>query len=287
MSRSDRGTRREHLQRVKNRKKPKPLWFTNGLKLAVVAGVFLVLGAIPYWAVSSGWVSTKLGQANLAWQRHTATAGLTADNIFVNGRIETASADVLLAVDVTKGSPLLAFAPENAKARLENLPWVKEARVERRFPNTIVVNLQERAPIGFFQQNGQLSLVDETGIILAKDGLGRWAGLPVLVGTNAPQRAPELLQHLQEHPDLYRRLKAATLVNERRWTLRLQNNTDVLLPEDNLAQALVRLEGAQQDTRLLEKDVASIDLRLADRMIVTPATPAKPAATTTTKKQGI
>ena len=271
MTQSDRGTRRAHLQRSKNRPKPMPLWMQRGFRLGVVATLLGVVIGGPWWLISSGWVGHKAHQVNEAWMAHTAKAGLRVDsNIFVTGRIETAPADVVMALDITKGQPLLKFNPDEAKERLENLPWVKAAMVERRFPNTVLVNITERTPLGFYQKDGQLSLVDGMGITLAKDGLERWAGLPVLVGDGAPLKVGELLSQLKHHPDIARRVKSVTLVSERRWNLQLEGNVTILLPENDQAHALQRLEEAQNDSRLLDKDVSAVDLRLADRMIVTP-----------------
>ncbi len=282
--RSDRGTRRADLQR-RQRKKPQPLWLQRGLKVAGVALVIGVLAGTPYYLWSSGWLPGKIDKMETAMLERTAVAGLSSDNIFVTGRSETVAADVMMALNVRKDQPLLTFSPVEAKQRLENLPWVREASVQRRFPNTIVVNLTERQPIGFLQKDRQLSLVDESGIILAKDGLGRWAGLPILIGEQAPQRAPELMKLLNGHPEIYRRVEAMTLVSQRRWNLQLDNKITVMLPEEDVANALVRLDRAQNESRVLEKDIVSVDLRLADRMAINPTPGAN--ARRTAPKEGI
>lgn len=282
--RSDRGTRRADLQR-RQRKKPRPLWLQRGLRLGATALVLTAIVGTPYWMWSSGWLPGKIDAIETAWLNRSANAGLTADNIFVTGRNETSASDVLQAVNISRDQPLLSFSPRDAKQRLENLPWVREASVQRRFPNTVMVNITERTPIGFLQQNRQLSLVDESGTILAKDGLGRWSSLPVLIGEQAPQNAPALMKELNGHPEIYRRVKAMTFINQRRWNLRLDNNVDVLLPENEIPTALDRLDRAQTDSHILEKDITAVDLRLADRMIVTP-TPAA-AARRAAPKEGI
>lgn len=284
--RSDRGTRRADLQR-RQRKKPRPLWLQRGLRLGATALVLTAIVGTPYWMWSSGWLPGKIDAIETAWLNRSASAGLTADYIFTTGLNETSTSDVLQAINISisKKQPLLSFSPHDAKQRLENLPWVREASVQRRFPNTVMVNITERTPIGFLQQNRQLSLVDESGTILAKDGLGRWSSLPILIGEQAPQHAPLLMKELNSHPEIYRRVKAMTFVNQRRWNLRLDNNVDVLLPENEIPTALDRLDRAQTDSHILEKDITAVDLRLADRMIVTP-TPAA-AARRAAPKEGI
>ncbi len=264
-----RGTRREHMAR-RQRKKPTPIWFLRSARLGAAFGLLLLLAAGPYWLWSSGWVGDQFRTLQHSWFAHTAAAGLTASNIFVTGRNETAAADVTLALKVHNALPLLEFNPTAARTQLKTLTWVKDARVERRFPNTIRVDLTERTPVGFYQHNGQLVLVDEEAVTLATDGLGRWAGLPVLVGEGAPKAAPAVLDALRSHPELYKRVKAMTFFNQRRWNLRMNNNIDVLLPEADMPKALERLQRAQDDGRLLDKDISAVDLRLKDRLIITP-----------------
>ncbi len=59
----------------------------------------------------------------------------------------------------------------------------------------------------------------------------RFGKLRVLVGEHAPHHAVDLFQMLPTEPELSSRVKAATWVGNRRWTLRLDNKVDVLLPE--------------------------------------------------------
>lgn len=281
---SDRGTRREHLQR-KQRKKPTPLWLQRGLRLGGAALVLALLVGAPIWYWNSGKGPARLEIIEQAALAHTAQAGLSADNIFVTGRSETAAADVTLALGLSKAQPLLAFDPQTARSQLEKLTWVKEANVERRFPNTVFVNLTERQPIGFFQRDGKLALVDDSATILAIDNLSRWAGLPVLVGEGAPQAASALIEQLKAHPEIFGRIKALTYLNQRRWNVRLTNNIDILLPERDVSAALDRLENAHIEGKLLDKDIQSVDLRQGDRMIVSPTRAA--AARRAAPKEGI
>ena len=280
------GTRRSDLNRMrKGRKKPQPLWAVRARRYGFVALGLLGFVAVPYWIFSSGWIGQQTGQMERGWLQYTATAGLAVHDIFVTGRSETPGADVLLALKVEKGQPMLDFDPSTAKSVLETLPWVKEARVERRFPGTILVALTERQPVGYLQREGVQSLVDEDGTVLATGRSGRWANMPVLVGEGSPKAALALLRELADWPDLYGRVKALTFVNQRRWDLHLDNSVVVRLPENDPASALVRLNRAQQESQLLDKAVAAVDLRQTDRMVVEPT--AEAAARRSAPDEGI
>ena len=43
---------------------------------------------------------------------------------------------ILETLGVVRGQPILAFNPHAAKARLERLPWIRGAAVERRLPDS-------------------------------------------------------------------------------------------------------------------------------------------------------
>ena len=56
-------------------------------------------------------------------------------------------------------------------------------------------------------------------------------------------------------------MAAATWVGERRWTLRLDNRIDVLLPERNVLRAWRLLAQKAREDALLERAISVIDLR--------------------------
>lgn len=209
-------------------------------------------------------------------------AGLSVQEIFVEGRIETAGAEVLGVLDIKRGTPMLAFDPQEARAELEKLPWVKTASVERRLPDTVYVRLEERRPLALWQRHGRLTLVGHDGREIAGTDIQRFAHLPMVVGDDAPQHAASLLALLETEPELQRRVVAAVRVGDRRWNLRVDAGADrtieVQLPEINAAAAWARLSEAVHASNLFDKNVTAVDLRLPDRLVVRviPEPPAPP-----------
>src|SRR6266853_823728 len=98
--------------------------------------------------------------------------------------------------------------------------------------------------------------------------LRRYADLPLVVGIGAETRAREFLAMLDRRPELRANVRACVLVAERRWNLRLKNGVDVRLPEFDVEQALDQLAALERDTKLSNRDITAIDLRLADRITV-------------------
>ena len=164
------------------------------------------------------------------------------------------------------------------RRRIEELPWIQKASVERRLPDEVHLKLVERTPLALWQQDGQFALIDAEGKVILRDHLDRFSRLIVVVGKDAPTHAADLISALGAHPDLARHVRAAVRVGGRRWDLYLDNQVKVRLPEGNPSAAWSRLARLEVEHHLLARDVATIDLRLPDRVIVRPEKPidAKP-----------
>ena len=212
------------------------------------------------------------------WSRNRiVAAGLVVRHVFVTGRGETTKAQVLAAMKVESGQSILNFDPGEARRRLLALGWVKTARVERRLPDTIVVRLEERKALALWQHKGRHVLIDRSGGTITRHNLGRFAHLPVVVGQQAPLAAAALIDMLSRKPALFAQVRAAVRIGGRRWDVRLKNGIKVYLPERDAFAAWVRLAELAAENRIFERDVAAIDLRLPDRLVLrlTPAAAAK------------
>ena len=201
--------------------------------------------------------------------------GLTVSDIRVEGRETTDRETILTALAVGPSTPILAVSPTRAKDRLEALPWVRTAVIERRLPGTICVRLVERKPLALWQHGSKIELIDYAGDVIPVVRLDRFAKLPMVVGEGAARHAAELLKILASEPELAARVTAAIRVGDRRWNLRIENAIDVLLPADGAANAWSQLARLERSSAILKRDLQTIDLRLPDRLVlrVSPATP--------------
>jgi cell division protein FtsQ len=124
-------------------------------------------------------------------------------------------------------------------------------------------------------------LIDRHGEVIAVKDLSPFSRLPTVVGDDAAAHAAKLLDTLASEPELAPRVTAAVRVDDRRWNLRIDNAIDVLLPEENPAAAWARLSELERSSKLLKRDVQTIDMRLPDRLVLrvhtAPATEAAPA----------
>jgi cell division protein FtsQ len=198
----------------------------------------------------------------------SAALGLEVSDIRVVGRATTDRGTILDALGARLGTPILGVDLVRARQRLESLPWVHSAVIERRLPDTLYVRLVERVPLALWQHDRKIELIDRSGAVIPITRLDRFAKLPMVVGSEAARHAAALLNMLRSEPDLAARVTAAVWVGDRRWNLRLDNSIDVLLPADDPAAAWADLARLERRSAILQRNVQVIDMRLPDRLVV-------------------
>lgn len=260
------------------RRRARPVWRGRLATSAIVLAIGASVAAGGWWAWEHSRPERVLEFAGSRFIALSAKAGLTLQEILVTGRRNSPREALLDAVGLTRGSPTLSFDPHAAKARIEALPWVRGASVQRLLPNTVVVRLEERLPLALWQHRGQFRLIDERGETIAIDRLDAFADLLTVVGEDAPAHAAKLLELLATQESLRDRVRAAVRVGGRRWNLRLDNDIDIALPEEDSVGAWARLAEYERVHRILNRDVTLVDLRLPDRLVVRRGTPVKSTA---------
>jgi cell division protein FtsQ len=255
----------------KARRRPgAPRWVRPTLLAAAVGGIVAVGVGGPVWLWQSGWIGRTAEDMRRAVIAQSGRLGLTVQEVQLEGRRHASRAEIIRAVGLRRGDAILGFDPAAVRRRLTDLPWIREASVERRLPDMVRVSIHERRPMALWQRDGRLVLVDELGVVITGRELGRFRHLVIIVGDDAPRHAPTLFAMLAGEPELASHVVAAVRVGGRRWDLKLRQGVRVELPEAEPYRAWRKLARLEAQHRLLARDIKTIDMRLPDRLIVEP-----------------
>lgn len=234
-----------------------------GMAFIALSGAIMALGKAPSFLAHFHGYRTEIG--------------LAVRDIRISGLVLADESTVFEAIGPIEGLPINHVDIGALAARLRDISWVRRAEVTRRLPDRIEIHIEERKPYALWQRDGHLVLIDREGAVLTDRDLARWRDLPLIVGEGAPEAAPLMLDLLAAYPDLLAETEALIRVGERRWDLKLGNGVLMRLPAEAKPgaseaygpdEALARFVDLERRYSLLGRDIAILDLRLADRLTI-------------------
>lgn len=157
---------------------------------------------------------------------------------------------------------------ESLRQDLLGLSWVKDARVSRQLPDTLVIDIVEREPHAVLRKADRFVLIDETGHELETVARGRAQGKLIVSGLGAGQQVVALSKLLDAAPALKPRVQEAEWIGNRRWNVTFKTGQVLALPEGDResAGALVSFARLDGTNRLLGGKVTIFDMRAGDRI---------------------
>jgi cell division protein FtsQ len=228
-------------------------------------GILLILAAV------AAMLAFRLPQlAGVELAERIGAAGFTMRRVEIKGAEHVSRLDIYnIAFDQpSMAMPLVDL--ETTRARLLRFGWVKEARVHRRLPDTLVIDVVERVPAAIWQNNRQLSLIDAEGVVLEPVRVDAMPELPLVIGPGANRHLATLDGLLRDAPHLRPQVAGASWVGGRRWDIRFQTGEVLALPEGpaETARAVRNFARMDQQTQLLGRGFARFDMRSPGRFIV-------------------
>jgi cell division protein FtsQ len=234
----------------------------------VAASALIIFGSIAFGVVRGDHLPQVVETLHDARDSAANAAGFNITGVALTGNKHMSREEIFATAGVTGHSSLLFLDVADARARLKTNPWIADATVQKLYPDRLQIAITERAAFALWQKDGRIGVIADDGTVLEPYLSRRFVSLPLFVGAGAATRAKDFQAVIERYPDIRDRLRAAVLVSERRWNLRLKNGIDVELPEDGIEHALDRLVLLDRDKKLLSRDITLVDLRLPDRVTV-------------------
>lgn len=234
--------------------------------LALAAGGLLLIGVL-----ATGARAERIGQSlSHGMDNLTSGMGLTLRRVHITGASAEAEPAIQQALGLYAGQPITGLDLGAIRDRVQGVGWVKEARVVRLLPDTLIIEVTEHDRLAVWQVEGQIKVIDTRGQVIDGADARRYPALPLVVGKGADAAAGEVLPLLSQRPRLMSRIDALVRVDERRWDLRLKDGSLIQLPATEQEAALIRLDALDQRERLLDLGFARVDLRTPDEVAVRP-----------------
>jgi cell division septal protein FtsQ len=254
--------RRQRPRRV--RRRPEPPRARRGLRVAAVCLLGLALqagGAV--WLLS--------------------TPRFAVGTVEVRGASRVSVDRILAAAGIAPGANLWRIDPVAVAARVEALPGIRRAELIRELPNRVTLRVEERRPFTLVG-GGRLHWLDEEGYWLGEAGPGTSPPAPVITGLSEEEmadmrRAPSpraraaialLRILLRRSSALVHEISEIDMSRREGPVLYTVDGIEVRLGSEEWEQRLTRLEGVLGQVVRQGTDVAIIDLRFRDQVVLTP-----------------
>jgi len=142
------------------------------------------------------------------------------------------------------------------------LDAVQSADLHIRKGGVLEVRVAERQPVAIWRNSDGIRTLDATGHPVAPL-LARLErpDLPLIVGDGADRAVPEALALLAVAKPIAPRIRGLIRVGERRWDVVVEPAIRLMLPEFDPVPALEQIIALDEASRLLDRDIAVVDLR--------------------------
>jgi cell division protein FtsQ len=245
--------------------------------LARCAALIFIGFAIVYGLLAGGHLESDKGPLSELPARFAHAIGFSAEQVRITGLERHRPEQVLAAIGVKLGGSLIGFDAGRARRMMQNIDWIESASIHRIYPNQLDIVVRERQPFAIWQRDGNHYVIDRSGVAISPLEPGAAGHLLLVTGEGAQRAVAGLVNHLEAHPALLSKVRAASRVGDRRWTLHLSSGQRLLLPESREEDALARFEMLEGRFGLLARAVSDIDLRLDERVTFVPAVVDRPA----------
>lgn len=239
-------------------------------KVAFSAAAIVVAAGLVVTFATGGRGQALVGAASRSLDARVAGLGFKVKQVRLEGVSAPAEADVRRALGDVDKSSILALDLNQIRAQVEQVGWVKSARVIRLLPDTLLIRAVERPRLAVWQRQGVVNVVDADGRVIPEAAAGQFTDLPLVVGDGANVAAGATLPLLESRPHLMQQIEALVRVDGRRWDLRLRDGSLIQLPAEHEDQALIELDQMEREQRILELGFARVDLRVPDAPAVRP-----------------
>ncbi len=256
------------------RRRPSPVNGSRGrrhvLALLIALGASAVIGSALYLFLDSPAVK------------------LHPDGVKISGEHFVSRQRLLSVFASDMGKSVVRVPLTRRLTEIEEIPWVKQAEVERVLPDRIDVRIAERDPVAFLSTNTGMKLIDTEGMILNRPP-GANFNLPVVTGIGEQTPAEERASRVALFAEFLKQIgtvrpNAASAVSE----ANLSNSDDVevtlagtplLGGQGPVVVHFGNSDFAQRYREFLENfhawqvragNVAEVDLRYNGQALVTP-----------------
>jgi cell division protein FtsQ len=230
--------------------------------------VLLLIAGAGFGAIRGHHLDEAIVRLRDARDALASAAGFHVQAVALSGNSRLMREEILGIAGIGERTSLLFLDAAQTRDKLKASTWIADATVLKLYPDRLHIAITERHPYALWQRDGKVVVIAGDGTVVEQQIDSRFANFPLVVGKGAERQARDFLTLVDRFPAIRGQVQAFVLVAERRWNLRMKSGIDVRLPEIEPERALDQLAALERDKKIFTRDIASIDLRVSDRVTV-------------------
>jgi cell division septal protein FtsQ len=194
---------------------------------------------------------------------------LSIQNVYISGAKFTDISSVKNIVGNLKNVYIENIDIDILQEYLIHLPFVKNTQIIKKYPNKIIIKLNEKN-IEFTNEEDYPLDEDFSPINYKIQNENLKKSLIKIYGNPNAEKTKKIFKELDKIPFIKRRITGAMLISNRRWDIYTKiYGKDILfrLPEINTVKTLANFFRSTYKTNILTKNISVIDLR-SDKVII-------------------
>lgn len=196
-------------------------------------------------------------------------------NIMVSGNYHLEESEITETVNIRDGSSLVKLSLDELKARLKRNAWIKKVSLRKRFPDTIMVDVEEAVPRALLSLNGRIFLVDTGGNVLEEIEGESTSFLPVIVGINPKKDRGGILEALKlidalDENDILSRKESIEIMLKPYGLVMNMDGEYVKVGYGRYTKKIGRWKALEMEVKKKDIAIAYVDLRFNNDVIIKP-----------------
>ncbi len=196
-------------------------------------------------------------------------------NIMVSGNYHLEESEITEAVNIRDGSSLVELSLDELKARLKRNAWIRKVSLRKRFPDTIMVDVEEAVPRALLSLDGQIFLLDTGGNVLEEIEGESTSFLPVIVGINPKKDRGGILEALKlidalDENDILSRKESVEIMLKPYGLVMNMDGEYVKVGYGRYTKKIGRWKALEMEVRKKDIAIAYVDLRFNNDVIIKP-----------------
>lgn len=161
----------------------------------------------------------------------------------------------------------ILFSANDLKEEIDSIDCVDKISIRKIFPFKIKLVVSYKVPMAIWQADKMFYFITTSGDVIKIRNNKNLSQFVLITGSGAHDRAMSLIKFLSEDKEIFSKISTAAWIGDRRWNIKFNNGTKLMLPENSPKEAwdkFVKLQQTHKDFKRWK--YKTVDFRVINKI---------------------